>query len=75
MQKGFFTLLIMIEKASAFVLPLLEELATTVIRIDIDKEGRSVRFRIIKSLDSELGGVEFTIGSEDRLKNYLLHEK
>ncbi len=49
----------LLRSAAPEALPLLEELASTVIRVDV--EGKSHKFSIVKSVNKELWGVSFVL--------------
>ncbi|ADT83828.1 DUF257 family protein [Thermococcus barophilus] len=48
-----------LESITPRVLPLLEEIATTVVRIT--KDGRSFRFAVVKSINNEIDGMEIKV--------------
>ncbi|USS40454.1 DUF257 domain-containing protein [Thermococcus aggregans] len=48
-----------LERAVPDALPLLEELATTI--VEVTTEGKLYRFSVVKSVNNELSGLEFTL--------------
>ncbi|NJF24641.1 DUF257 family protein [Thermococcus sp. Bubb.Bath] len=49
----------LLEVSGAHLLPLLEEIATTVVRVN--KEGKSVRFSVVKSVNPEIEGIDINV--------------
>ncbi len=44
------------EKDAPYILPFLEEIATTVVRVN--REGRGLKFSVIKSVNHDIEGIE-----------------
>lgn len=47
------------EKDAPYILPFLEEIATTVVRVN--REGRGLKFSVIKSVNHDIEGIEVKV--------------
>ncbi|WP_175059672.1 DUF257 family protein [Thermococcus sp. 2319x1] len=66
-RKAFYFLnLDMIEKAKPMILPMFEEFATTVVRVN--KRGSVLQFKVLKALNFELDGFEGEVDVKDGMK-------